>query len=74
MPDVFSREPPGRGVAALQSALNRFGAKITVDGSYGRETKRAVIAFQQAHGLHPDGIAGPHTWAALDKLTKQEET
>lgn len=67
IPDVFSRTVLP-GVRPLQVALNRLGASppITVDGSYGRETRRAVIAFQQAHGLSPDGIAGPVTWAAIN--------
>jgi hypothetical protein len=68
LPDVFAR----RTTRNLQTVLNRLGANppITVDGSYGRETKRAVIAFQQSHGLEADGIAGPVTWAAIDQLTK----
>jgi peptidoglycan hydrolase-like protein with peptidoglycan-binding domain len=55
----------------LQAALNRLGADppLAVDGSYGRHTRRAVAAFQSAHGLKPDGIAGPLTTAALRKLT-----
>lgn len=36
------------------------------DGKFGRETLSAVRAFQADHGLSPDGIIGPKTWAALD--------
>ena len=32
---------------------------------FGTDTRRAVIAFQTAHGLEPDGIVGPVTYAAL---------
>jgi lysozyme family protein len=53
--------------AALQDALNRLGVDpaLIVDGSYGRHTRRAVAAFQAAHGLAPDGIAGPLTVAEI---------
>lgn len=36
-----------------------------IDGIPGRKTKAAVKAFQMAHGLVPDGIAGPLTQAVL---------
>jgi peptidoglycan L-alanyl-D-glutamate endopeptidase CwlK len=36
-----------------------------VDGVYGPGTQAAVIAFQKAKGLTPDGICGPNTMAAL---------
>lgn len=35
------------------------------DGKFGNGTKSAVIAFQKAHGLSPDGIVGQNTWRAL---------
>jgi lysozyme family protein len=55
--------------AALQAALNKLGAdpQLTVDNSYGRETRRAVEAFQKAHGLTVDGLAGDQTWDAITK-------
>ena len=28
----------------------------------------ALRAFQKSHGLVPDGIAGPKTWAAIDAI------
>lgn len=54
---------------ALQQALNHLGAdpQLDVDGNYGRMTKHAVLAFQAAHGLAADGLAGPDTWAAITK-------
>lgn len=60
--------PPPDGLhnaAELQALLNKHGAELDVDGSYGRQTAAAVRAFQTAHHLHVDGIAGTETWAAL---------
>jgi hypothetical protein len=61
--------------AWLQAALNRLNTTegfskdppLVVDGSYGRHTRRAVTAFQAAHGLVPDGLAGPLTIAEIRK-------
>lgn len=36
-----------------------------VDGVFGNDTHRALIAFQRVHDLTLDGIAGPKTWAAI---------
>ena len=46
---------------AADHALPRFGA----DGIFGAETKAAVVAFQTARGIVPDGVVGQETWAAL---------
>lgn len=43
---------------------NQLGS-VDPDGAYGPTTQRAVMAFQAANGLKPDGIAGPLTMAAL---------
>ena len=37
-----------------------------VDGDFGAITEAAVRAFQESHGLTPDGIVGPLTWSALE--------
>jgi lysozyme family protein len=52
----------------LQQQLNRLGADppLIVDGSYGRHTRRAVAAFQVAHEIAADGIAGPLTVAEIE--------
>jgi lysozyme family protein len=54
----------------LQGELNKLGAdpQLVVDGSYGRATRRAVAAFQAAHGLEPDGLAGVRTFTKLGEL------
>lgn len=38
-----------------------------VDGLMGPRTKAAIIGFQAANGLKPDGIVGPKTLAALQQ-------
>lgn len=55
----------GSAVKQLQRQLNTSGARLAVDGIFGPRTRRALIAFQRAHGLVPDGIVGPKTRVAL---------
>jgi lipoprotein-anchoring transpeptidase ErfK/SrfK len=43
----------------------RFMPTSQVDGRLGPRTRDAITAFQQWHGLTPDGIAGPRTLAKL---------
>ena len=38
---------------------------VTVDGSYGTATERAVKVFQQKQSLTADGVVGQTTWNAL---------
>jgi peptidoglycan hydrolase-like protein with peptidoglycan-binding domain len=38
------------------------------DGKFGPKTEAKLRAFQRAHELVPDGIVGPKTWAAFDKV------
>lgn len=40
----------------------------TADDYFGPKTEAAVKAFQKKHHLVVDGIVGPHTWAALDRV------
>lgn len=61
----------GTAVAQLQARLAILGAGIEVDGVFGNETHRALIAFQKVHDLTPDGIAGPRTWAAIIGETEE---
>ena len=55
----------GPEVRRLQERLRELGTQLIVDGNFGRATQAAVIAFQAAHGIGVDGIAGPVTNAAL---------
>ena len=73
-------EPPAKpGAPAGRPTLRRGStgdlvkqvqAKVGVvaDGNFGAKTEAAVRAFQRAHGMVPDGIVGPGTWAALDAV------
>jgi general secretion pathway protein A len=76
-PPRAGREPIGRGASAAdvgwlrerlgavdgQRASARAGARAYDDALAAR-----VTAFQRAHGLHPDGIAGDETLARLTAL------
>ncbi len=55
-------------VAALQADLNKIlGADLDVDGWLGIETTATLKRAQARLGCTPDGVAGPRTWAALDR-------
>jgi peptidoglycan hydrolase-like protein with peptidoglycan-binding domain len=51
---------PVRGVQALLS--------VTIDGNFGSETEQAVSEFQRRENLAVDGVIGPQTWGAIDRL------
>jgi N-acetyl-anhydromuramyl-L-alanine amidase AmpD len=57
---TLRRGHTGDVVSALQTSLG-----ITVTGAFDGATEAAVRQFQRDHGLVPDGIVGPRTWATL---------
>jgi peptidoglycan hydrolase-like protein with peptidoglycan-binding domain len=72
---IPSVEPAGGGRPTLRRGA--FGelvravqarCAVEADGAFGALTEAAVRRFQRDHGLVPDGIVGPKTWAALDAM------
>jgi hypothetical protein len=61
---TLRRGAMGDRVREAQAKLGFSGADI--DGNFGPLTESAVRRFQRDHGLVPDGIIGPKTWAELD--------
>ena len=56
----------GTDVSELQAALKLLGYyNGIVDGVYAQSTADAVIRFQNAAGLNPDGTVGIGTWEQL---------
>lgn len=65
---VLTLGSEGDRVKELQTKLNQTRTKdeqLEVDGVLGPDTVSAVKAFQQVHGLTPDGKVGPYTWEKL---------
>lgn len=57
----------GETVKQLQEKLKDTGfTPGAIDGIYGQQTRKAVIAFQRSRGLFVDGIAGQQTLSALN--------
>ena len=55
----------GEGVRQLQAQLGREGFPVKEDGIFGRETRAAVMRFQEDRSLKPDGIVGSKTTKVL---------
>ena len=56
----------GDDVKTLQTRLKQLGYyKSNIDGKMGRDTVNALKAFQTAHGLKDDGVAGLATYNIL---------
>lgn len=53
-------------VVEVQKKLGFTGQQL--DGKFGPSTEAQVRQFQRTHGLVPDGIVGPKTWATLDNV------
>ena len=63
---LLRRGSKGPAVRALQARLLALGFDPRgVDGDFGPGTEAAVVAFQEAHELLPDGKAGTATLTAL---------
>ena len=62
---LLKKGAKNESVKWVQFELNRLGYTLAVDGSYGPKTQAAVISYQKARGLVPDGIVGAKTLASL---------
>jgi len=65
---TYAAVPPNETTRQIQHALNLLGVvspPLVEDGINGPKTIAAVKAFQSAHGLTVDGIAGPLTQGAI---------
>lgn len=58
---TLRRGAQGPFVATLQGLLS-----VNPTGNFGPVTEAHLRAYQRNHGLVPDGIAGPRTWATID--------
>lgn len=64
----------GNDVKTLQGNLNYLGYNVgAADGVFGAKTKNAVIAYQRAHGLEVDGIAGPATQNSIARAVAAKQ-
>lgn len=65
---VLKTGTKGADVKELQRLLNKaLFMQITVDGDFGGETLRAVLAYQRMSKLTADGVAGSKTISDLKK-------
>ena len=70
---TLSRNSRGDDVLTLQKKLYLIGYDITeLDGVYGKETERAVAAFQHDHKISVTGIVTNVTWCALRKAKEKK--
>lgn len=71
---MLVRGERGSAVIDLQSRLRSLGLYTgKLDGNFGHGTEAAVLEFQRANGLTPDGYAGPNTLKALGSPAKPVE-
>ncbi|GAE93903.1 cell wall-binding protein [Gracilibacillus boraciitolerans JCM 21714] len=69
---VLRKGDIGKQVIHIQYQLKESGHyHSNIDGIYGSGTASAVRSFQGGQGLAVDGIAGPNTRSALDRLAKR---
>jgi cell wall-associated NlpC family hydrolase len=73
---ILGRGDKGQSVSHLQQQLHRLGytsaegPPLMIASDFGRDTDRAVRAFQRAHGLQVDGVVGKETREALAKAER----
>ena len=66
MDSILRQGSKGSAVAELQQLLQSKGFYSgKIDSDFGAGTTNAVLKFQKANGLVPDGIVGSSSWAKL---------
>jgi hypothetical protein len=56
----------GKLVSIVQGSMKALGyLKATPNGIYGTQTRTAVMQFQRANRITPDGVIGASTWRAI---------
>lgn len=56
---------PSERIYRIQYMLKALGYDVQADKYFGDGTRKAILKFQQDHGLDADGVAGPATMKAL---------
>ena len=65
---TLSKNSTGEDVVTLQKKLYLIGYEISeIDGIFGNETERAVLAFQKDKNISATGIVTNVTWRALQE-------
>jgi N-acetylmuramoyl-L-alanine amidase len=62
---IFQQGDTGAAIERIQAALTKMGFSVPVTGTFGSQTKDAVIKFQHKYGLSADGSVGPLTLKKL---------
>ena len=57
---TLRRGDTGKLVETIQTKVG-----VPANGTFDAATEAAVRQFQRDHGLVPDGIVGPRTWASI---------
>ena len=67
VPRKKHKKYPSRGWKGEQVEIIQHMLAIEADGDFGGGTERSVKFFQELHGLEPDGVVGPNTWAKMQE-------
>ena len=77
MEPVLKKGAKGQSVTKLQELLCKAGFNVVIDGEFGRQTQKAVRAFQTENidkygwPLVVDGVVGPLSWWSLRHRRKK---
>lgn len=69
-PETIYHGSTGTTVSMWQTVLGI----VPPDGSFGPITDEKTKAWQRSHGIEPDGVVGPLTWAAAMKTVGNAST